>query len=146
MTAPTPPLIFATPEDVESALYDAIHRQDLDALMACWCEEEEVVCVHPTGQQLVGHAAIRESWQGVLSTTSFRIVVTPIAHWQGMVMAVHHQLEMLLVGKDETPHGPLHITQTFIRGAHGWRLVSRHASAAADPGDVMPESSSHTLH
>lgn len=146
MTKPLNPPIFATPEDVETAFYDAIEKQDVDALMACWSEEEEVVCVHPTGQQLTGLTAIRESWQAVLGSASFRISVTPVAHWQGMLMALHHQLEMLLVGKEETPHGPLHVTQSFIRGAHGWRLTSRHASAAGEPGEALPESNSHTLH
>jgi hypothetical protein len=39
---------------------------------------------------------------------------------------------VLFVGDDPSPHGPLHVTHVYMRGAHGWRLVSRHASAADD--------------
>ena len=53
--------IYTTTEDAEEAFYDAIGRGDLDALMAIWSEDEEIVCIHPTGQRMDGHAAIRES-------------------------------------------------------------------------------------
>ena len=40
-TSPAP--LFATPEDAEAAFYDAVARGDLEALMAIWSEDEEVV-------------------------------------------------------------------------------------------------------
>jgi hypothetical protein len=45
-------VIFATPEDVETAFYEAIARADLGALMSVWADDEEIVCIHPTGQRL----------------------------------------------------------------------------------------------
>jgi hypothetical protein len=45
---------FATPEDVETAFYEAIARADLVALMSVWADDEEIVCIHPTGQRLTG--------------------------------------------------------------------------------------------
>ena len=58
---------FATPQDAEAAFYDAIERADLDAMVAIWAEDEEVVCTHPNGERLSGFAAVRESWRQVFS-------------------------------------------------------------------------------
>ena len=33
--------------EVEAAFYDALHRADLEALMALWADDEEIVCIHP---------------------------------------------------------------------------------------------------
>jgi ketosteroid isomerase-like protein len=51
--------------EVEAAFYDALHRADLEALMALWADEE-IVCIHPGGVRLIGHAAIRASWETIL--------------------------------------------------------------------------------
>ena len=53
--------LFASPEDAETAFYDAIERADLEAMMAIWADDEEVACIHPAGQRLTGLAAVRES-------------------------------------------------------------------------------------
>ncbi|MCE1171912.1 YybH family protein [Azovibrio restrictus] len=141
MNPPAPPL-FATPEDAESAFYDAIARGDLEALMAVWSEDEEVICTHPTGQQLQGLAAIRESWRQVLATTRLQINGNRIAQWQGMLLSVHQIVEHLQVGEEIT--GPLQATNVFTRGPHGWRLVCRHSSAAAEP--TVSEGEHRVLH
>lgn len=139
------PRHFATPEDAESAFYDALSRGDLDALMAVWSEDEDTVCVHPTGAQMVGLNAIRDSWRGIFGNAKLRMQAMPVARWQGMLLAIHHHVETLFVDDDPAPHGPLYVTHVFSRGAWGWRLVSRHASAAADsPG--AEDSGPRTLH
>jgi ketosteroid isomerase-like protein len=48
-----------TPEEAEAAFYAALARADLDALMALWADDEEIVCIHPGAPRLIGHAAIR---------------------------------------------------------------------------------------
>ena len=57
--------------------------------------------------------------------------------------------ETLFLEKDQTVHGPMLTTNVFIRGANGWRLLSRHTSAAAEAaeseGDTL-DSQKHTLH
>ena len=59
--------LFASPQDAEAAFYDALERCDLDAMMAVWAEDEEVVCVHPGGPRLVGYATVRDAWQRVFA-------------------------------------------------------------------------------
>ena len=47
-----------SPEEVEAAFYEAMQNRNLDAFMACWADEDDIVCVHPGGPRLVGHDAI----------------------------------------------------------------------------------------
>ena len=58
-----PKAIYTTPQDVEIAFYDALERGDLEAMMAIWAEDEEIVCVHPGGTRLSGYADIRDAWR-----------------------------------------------------------------------------------
>jgi ketosteroid isomerase-like protein len=59
------PSNYASPDDVEHAFYDAISHGDADLLMLVWAEDEETVCVHPTGVRLLGEVPIRESWRSI---------------------------------------------------------------------------------
>ncbi|HZX32409.1 MAG TPA: nuclear transport factor 2 family protein [Rhodocyclaceae bacterium] len=138
---------FSTPEEAERAFYDALSSGDTDALMAIWSPDEEIVCVHPTGVQLTGEGLIRDSWQSIFGTARLRVRPEPVAQWHGMLLSIHHLVETLFVGDDPAPHGPLHVTHVYSKGAHGWRLVSRHASAAAEtkPSVGEPEPP-RTLH
>lgn len=140
------PANFASPDDLEHAFYDALGQGDADLLMQFWAEDEETLCVHPTGVRLAGFAAIRDSWRGIFGNAKLRVEAEQVAHWQGSVMAIHHLTEILYVGDDPSPHGPLHVTHFYARGAHGWRLIARHASAADDSHQAMAEAVPHTLH
>ena len=140
------PITLASPDDVENAFYDALAGGDADLLMHYWCEDEETLCVHPTGVRLTGIVPIRESWRSIFGNARIRIERDRVAQWQGTVMAVHHLTEILFVGDDPSPHGPLHVTHVYVRGAHGWRLASRHAAAADDGHQAMADALPHTLH
>ena len=96
--------------------------------------------------RLLGIVPIRDSWRGIFSNAKIRVQAESVTHWQGSVLAIHHLTEILFVGDDPSPHGPLHVTHIYARGAHGWRLVSRHASAADDSHQAMAEAVPHTLH
>ncbi|WP_442786621.1 nuclear transport factor 2 family protein [Hydrogenophaga sp. NFH-34] len=39
-----------TPDEVEHAFYEALQHGDLERVMACWADEDDVVCVHPGGR------------------------------------------------------------------------------------------------
>ena len=52
-----------SPDEVEAALYEAMQTGQIDAFMACWADEDDVVCVHPGGPRIVGHQAIRQSFE-----------------------------------------------------------------------------------
>lgn len=136
------PLLFATPEDVEAAFYEAIARGDLEAMMAVWAEDEEVACIHPTGQHLSGLAAVREGWRQILKPSRMQIEATVVLKWQGMLMVAHQLVETLRLGHEMA--GPLLVTHVYLRGPHGWRLACRHCSASAR--SAPPEMEGRILH
>lgn len=143
--------IYTTPEDAEDAFYEAMGRGDLDALMSLWADEDEIVCIHPTGQRLTGHRAIRESWSSIFSNnTRFNVRFERSTRWKGVILAVHSVVEYLYVGGEPTAHGPMLSTNVFQRGANGWRLLSHHTSAAAEATaenvDDSAERQTRTLH
>ncbi len=126
-------IVFATPDDVESAFYEAIARADLAALMSVWADDEEIVCIHPTGQRLTGADAIRESWRNIFTNNArLSVRLSRSVRWNSMLLAVHNVVETLYIGDERKPHGPMLATNVFQRGASGWRLLAHHSSTAAD--------------
>jgi ketosteroid isomerase-like protein len=126
-------VVFATPEDVETAFYEAIARADLVALMSVWADDEEIVCIHPTGQRLTGAEAIRNSWRSIFANNPRLMVrLSRGVRWNGMLLSVHNVVETLYIGEERKPQGPMLATNVFQRGASGWRLLAHHSSSAAD--------------
>lgn len=125
-------LSLATPEDAEAAFYAAIAKGDIEAMMAVWCDEEEIVCAHPGGARLVGHALIRASWQTVFQSGSrLSVKVSHQVAWHSALMSVRNVVETIHPADGSTPHGPLIATNVYILGSKGWRLLAHHASPAA---------------
>ncbi|TXH29399.1 MAG: DUF4440 domain-containing protein [Elusimicrobia bacterium] len=125
--------VFTSPEDVEATFYEAIARCDLATLMSVWADDEEIVCIHPTGQRLTGAAAIRDSWRAIFANNpQLTVRLSRAVRWTGMLLAVHNVVETLYIGDERRPHGPMLATNVFQRGANGWRLLAHHSSTAAD--------------
>ncbi|MES1264361.1 MAG: nuclear transport factor 2 family protein, partial [Variovorax sp.] len=59
-------------DDVESAFYDALQNADIDKLMACWADEDDIVCIHPGGPRVVGAMAIRATFEAMFANGSIR--------------------------------------------------------------------------
>jgi ketosteroid isomerase-like protein len=135
MTKPVTPTRtprFATPEDAEAAFYDAIERADIDAMMAVWSEDDEIVCVHPNGTRLIGHAAVRAGWLALFQTgTRMHWRLSQQIAWHSAMMAVHNVVETLYIEDNEASHGPIVATNVYIRGPEGWHISSHHASSTA---------------
>ena len=132
--------LFTTSEEAEEAFYEAVARSDLEALMAVWAEEDEIVCIHPSGQRLTGAAAIRESWRSIFAgNPRFTVDIKRKLRWESALLSVHSIVEVLQVANEPTQHGPMLATNVYQRGPKGWRLLSRHASAAAEGGEAGHE-------
>jgi ketosteroid isomerase-like protein len=147
-------IFFTSAEDAEEAFYEAIGRGDIDALMNIWADDDEIVCIHPTGQRLTGPLAIRESWSAIFANNPrLTVHVKHSVRWKGVMLDVHSVVETLYLDDEPTPHGPMLSTNVFQRGADGWRLLSRHVSAASDASSAGSDSAgeshknrSRTLH
>jgi ketosteroid isomerase-like protein len=138
-----PKAIFTTPQDVENAFYEALERADLDAMMAVWAEDEEIVCVHPGGARLAGYADIRDAWRRVFEGgTKLKVQLSTPSVVHTPFTAVHSLMERITVAGKEETHAPVVATNVYVRGPLGWRMVVHHASAAPPTPPEAPK----TLH
>ena len=115
--------------DMEAAFYDALQAADIEKLMACWADEDEVVCVHPGGTRLVGIGAIRAAFEALFSNGSIRAIPERVRTVDSLASSVHSVVERIEV---MTPQGPQQAfviaTNVYQKTAQGWRLVAHHAS------------------
>ena len=131
---PRPPAaaLFASPDDVEAQFYEALQRGDLDALMALWADDDEIVCVHPGGGgRLVGPAAIRASFEAIFANGGIPVAPEQVHRLQQIGCVVHHLVERIEVITPEGRQiGWVLATNVLVKTAQGWRLVAHHASPA----------------
>lgn len=121
--------IFASPQDAETAFYEALESCDIEAMMSVWAEDEEVVCVHPGGPRLVGYATIREAWQNVFANgTRLRVRLSQQTTVSTPFAMISMLLEHIATADNENLNAPVAATNIFVRGALGWRMVAHHAS------------------
>jgi ketosteroid isomerase-like protein len=134
-TARTPP-IYTSPQDVTQAFYQAFEARDLDAMMATWADDEDIVCVHPGGARHVGYDAVRTSFEQLFSGSAkltFRLDAPVLIETVGLAMqsAVEH-----LRAGEEGARGAAIATNVLMRTPYGWRLVCHHASASPPMSDA----------
>ena len=125
--------VFTTPKEVEDAFYEAFSRADIEAMMAVWSEDDEVMCIHPGAPRVVGLPAVRDSWQQLFgSGARLKINISQPVVSSGTMMAIHSVLEHVQVEGDNDLHSPIVATNVFMRGPLGWRMVAHHASPTPD--------------
>ena len=123
--------IFPTAQDAENAFYEALEHGDLEGMMAVWAEDEEIICVHPTGPRLSGQDQVRESWAKIFAGgTGPRGHITQQVAVTGMMIAVHSVHETFTVEGDARTQVPMIATNVYLRTAAGWRMIVHHASPA----------------
>jgi ketosteroid isomerase-like protein len=125
------PTIFTSPQDAAVAFYQAFEARDVDAMMATWAEDEDIVCVHPGGPRLVGYDAVRAGWEQLFSgDTRLAFRLDEIVMLETVGMALQSAIEHVTVGDDPKPRGAAIATNVFLRTPSGWRLAVHHASPA----------------
>jgi uncharacterized protein (TIGR02246 family) len=138
---------FPTPQDAESAFYEAFEKSDLDAMMDVWADDEEIVCVHPGGPRLTGNEQIRESWRQIFAggqTLKFRLREQRAIN--GMTLVVHSVYEQINVGGEARVRNPVIATNVYLRTQDGWRMVVHHASPAPAAPESEAKRAPKTLH
>ena len=122
-------IVGGSADEIEAAFYEALQKGDIEKLMACWADEDEVVCVHPGGPRVVGTLAIRAAFDAMFSNGSIRAVPQQVRKVESLTSVVHNVLERIEV---LTQGGPAHAyvlaTNVYHRTAQGWRMVVHHAS------------------
>ena len=101
---PRAAVLGGSAEDIEAAFYEAQQHGDIERLMSCWAQDEDIVCVHPDGPRLLGTGAIRAAFEAIFS--------------HGVV----EQLEITL--PDGVLHALILATNVYHNAPEGWRMAS----------------------
>jgi len=144
MAKPRTPTIFTSPQDAALAFYQAFEAKDVDAMMATWAEDEDIVCIHPGGPRLVGYEAVRIGWEQLFAgetKLSFRLDEIVVIETVGLAM--QSAVEHVTVGNDPKARGAAIATNVYLRTPLGWRIVVHHASAAPAAAVVAPAGPLH---
>lgn len=120
---------YPTPQDAESAFYEALEGSDLDAMMEVWAEDEEIVCVHPGGERLVGYDAVRSGWAQIAASGSkLKVHLSDQTVLNGMMVTVHSMHENIRVEGEQRAAAQVAVTNVYLRTGNGWRMIVHHAS------------------
>jgi ketosteroid isomerase-like protein len=135
-------------DDVEAAFYEALQRGDIDALMNCWADEDEIFCVHPGGPRLVGADAIRAAFDRMFANGGvIRAVPVRVRKVESLASAVHNVLERLEVLTVEgRRHAFVLATNVYHKTPQGWRMVAHHASPGSTQEPIEASEAPQMLH
>lgn len=115
--------------DTEAAFYEALQAGDIEKLMACWADEDDIVCVHPGSGRLLGAGEIRASFEAMFANGSIQVRPEKIRVMEAMGACIHSVLERIEILTEDGPrHAYVIATNVYQRTAQGWRLVVHHAS------------------
>lgn len=134
-----PKQLPGSPDDTEAGFYDALQHADIERLMACWADEDDIVCVHPGGPRLIGHAAVRAGFETLFANGSVQAFPEKVRRIEGAHSSVHSVVERVVVMGDDGPQQAWVLaTNVYTKTAHGWRMVAHHASPglSTEPFDV----------
>ena len=116
-------------DDIETQFYEALKAGDIDQLMRCWADEDDIVCVHPGGPRMVGSGAIRSAFDAMFTNGALHVTPWKVRKIEAMSSSVHSVLEKIEI---MTPEGPREAyviaTNVYHKTAQGWRMVAHHAS------------------
>lgn len=121
--------IGGTADDIEAAFYQALRQGDIDRLMTCWADEDEVVCVHPGGPRLVGTGAIRAAFESMFANGTIQVEMHSVRKIESLTSVVHNVVERVALHlPDGLKHASVIATNVYHRTPQGWRMVAHHAS------------------
>jgi len=143
MSKPRTLPIYTSPQDVALAFYQAFENRDLDAMMAAWADDEEIVCVHPGGTRHVGYEAVRTGFEQIFAGDSkLRFRLDDVVMLETVGLALQSAVEHVYAG-DATLRGVVVATNVFMRTPSGWRLVCHHASPSPGQASTTPSGPLH---
>lgn len=141
--------LYATPQDAETAFYEAFVKRDLEAMMEVWAEEDDIYCVHPGATRVSGYEKVRESWRQIFAGGhELRFTLRDAQLIHTMMLAVHSVYEHISVASQPRARQAMIATNVYQRTERGWRMVAHHAAPAPAAAQSTPEhpDSPKTLH
>ena len=140
-------MVGGSADDIEASFYEALQSADIERLMACWADDDEVVCVHPGGPRIVGITAIRATFEAIFSNGSIRAWPQHVRKVEALASVVHNVLERVEVMSDTGPtQAYVLATNVYHKTVQGWRMVVHHASPGSQSEAQEINDSPQVLH
>lgn len=134
-------------DEAHANFYEALQTGDIERLMACWSDEDEVICIHPGSPRLVGLVAIRAAFDALLSRGSLQIEAQALRKIESMTSAIHSVRERIGILTDGgSVDAYAFATNVYFKTAQGWRMVAHHVSATGDSDSDDMTATPHVLH
>ncbi len=131
--AKLPPATLQNADDIEAAFYEAMQSGHIEKLMACWADEDDIVCVHPGGSRAVGSGAIRSTFEAMFANGAIAARPQSVRRVESLGAAVHSVVERVeILTPDGLREAFVQATNVYMKTPQGWRLVAHHAS----PGNL----------
>ena len=131
--------VGGTADAIEAQFYEALQTGDIEKLMRCWADEDDIVCVHPGGPRLVGNASIRAAFEAMFANGTIAARPEHVCKVESLTSAMHNVIERIaLLTTDGTQEAVVVATNVYQRTPQGWRMVAHHASPGTpnDSADV----------
>jgi ketosteroid isomerase-like protein len=138
MATPSAPQKHPPEQRVRAAnqrFYAAFESLDMAGMDAAWAHDENVECVQPGGELLLGWDEVRGSWARIFASTK-RVRIALSSIWVrvegnvGWVACTEHVTTAFTDGFDEAV---IQATNIFIRVDDDWLLAAHHASPLPPP-------------
>ena len=121
---------FASADEVEAAFYAAFNRCDREAMADLWADDE-VVCIHPGSQAIVGYEAVIRSWSYIFTHAELPdIQVHIVKRAVTEALVVHVVEERILTGE---AIATVLATNVYKKYEEGWLMVEHHGSVMQVP-------------
>ncbi len=142
-----PPPTVGSADETESAFYQALQAGDIEKLMACWADEDDIVCVHPGGARLLGAGSIRAAFDMMFTNGSIQVKAEKVHRVEALDSSVHSVLERIEVLTENGPrHAYVIATNVYQKTPLGWRMVAHHASPGTPREMLEVTDSPQVLH
>jgi ketosteroid isomerase-like protein len=117
--------------------YAAFEALDIDRMEACWAHDDEVRCIHPGWEAMVGWPQVSRSWMAIFANSAYiQFFLTDVRVHLDHDTALVTCAENILSGGPSGPEvqdAKVLATNVFRRSGDGWRLVLHHGSPVLRP-------------
>lgn len=139
--------VGGTADAIEAQFYEAMQTGDLEKLMACWADEDDIVCVHPGGPRLIGSASIRAAFEAMFASGTIAARPEHVCKVESLTSAMHNVIERIaLHTTDGSQEAVVVATNVYQRTPQGWRMVAHHASPGTAANHTEALQATQVLH
>ena len=116
--------------------YNAFEALDMDRMEACWRHDDEVRCIHPGWDAMVGWPQVSRSWMAIFANSAYiQFFLTDVEVHVDADTAWVTCAENILSGGTgpEVQDAKVLATNVFRRIGGRWRMVLHHGSPVLRP-------------